>query len=952
MPSDPVLVEHQILARIAADQDRGRLAQRSEYRAAFPGHERLVDRTLDEILGVGDSDGDDQRPGGERYGPFEVLEVLGRGGQGVVYLAQDTELPRQVALKVLVAGGFDAQRQQRFRREAEVAARLDHPTLCRVLAFGVESNVPYLAMQFVPGDPLSKVIGRHVQDGPVDLSTVTASGARPSDTTSAPDERAMRVVAMVEKLARGLHVAHESGVVHRDLKPGNVMLRPDGEPVLLDFGLARDEGSTLDSLTMTADVLGTPAYMAPEQVAGRRTDRRTDVFALGIVLYECLTGVRPFVGATRERLFDAISHADFKAPAGIAAGVPPDLDLVLAVALEKEPDRRYESAQALADDLARVMRREPVTARPVGSLVRLGRWVQRHRVLASSAALVLAIFVAAASVSTAAWLRSDEARTEAEAINDYILRDLLLAAKPRALGRGARMVDALDYAAQQVDVRFAGQPRLAMIVRSHLAQTFLALGLWQEALDLAQRAVAEGARVQGEGAARVGETEIVLGAALNKLTRYVEAEEVLHGAISTCASHFGEQGEPTLRGRMELAYSQYYQGDQEAAAGAMAALVEESRDALGPTAELTRITMARHFELVFGLGRTEPALELARRMVALSREAFGDNGIETVEAELDLGSALVDAGLYPEAVEIVGRIIGQLEQEFGDRHPYLGTAHSVLVNIYSDTGPSAKAIEHGLRGYEIYRDAVGADHRFTLVLQSNLAIAYRTAGEFGKARQTALAVLEARRRKYGEQHEDVATSYDVLAAIAQMDGDYGQAVEYGRQAVAVGRAVFGAEDPRLGDALWNLARSYARAGRHEESVATWRHQLAATRAASGSDSGWVVRTQRRFAEALHRTQRYREAIAACDDALRILRIERHDGLDACIRGLRAAARYREGIREGIAEDIERAWADLVKLDRVGLLDRTAVLQVLLEIRQAEGDVAGVAAVRERMKLLR
>jgi formylglycine-generating enzyme required for sulfatase activity/predicted Ser/Thr protein kinase len=322
-------------------------------------------------------------PGLERLGPYRVERELGRGGQGVVYLARDVRLGRTVALKVLPAGGSSTQlARRRFWREVRAVSRLDHPSLCAVYDAGTEGDLLWIAMRHVEGRTLA---------------------ARLRDPAAAREPLATSL-ELIERAARALHVAHEAGVVHRDVKPGNLMVTAAGEPVLLDFGLARDDES-FALLTRTGDWLGTPAYMSPEQVSGARVDRRSDVWSLGATLYECVALRPPFEGDAHETLFDAILR---KPPREPRRRLPADLKVVLGAALEKDPDRRYQTALDLAEDLRRLREHRPVRARPVGPLARLARWSRRNPVVAGGLASIVLSLTTALAISLYA-LRSTRA---------------------------------------------------------------------------------------------------------------------------------------------------------------------------------------------------------------------------------------------------------------------------------------------------------------------------------------------------------------------------------------------------------------------------------------------------------------------------------------------------------------------------------------------------------------
>ncbi|HVS08563.1 MAG TPA: SUMF1/EgtB/PvdO family nonheme iron enzyme, partial [Planctomycetota bacterium] len=310
------------------------------------------------------------------FGPYTLLEELGRGAQGVVYLAEDERLHRKVALKMLTgAAAHSAAVRERFQREAETASKLDHPGICGVHEVGEVRGIPYIAMQHVRGTTLACAL-RQAREG-----RVAAPGDSGEATATLIGKDAMHdVLRLVERAARALHAAHEAGLVHRDVKPANIMITPEGEPVLLDFGLARDVLDQGEALTETGQVMGTPAYMAPEQLRGQREkiDRRTDVYGLGVTLYECLTLQRPYDSPSFEALYHQILHGALPDPRRLNPRIPPDLGTILEVALERERERRYPSALELAEDIRRLRAFEPIRAKAAGPLTRARKWVQRH----------------------------------------------------------------------------------------------------------------------------------------------------------------------------------------------------------------------------------------------------------------------------------------------------------------------------------------------------------------------------------------------------------------------------------------------------------------------------------------------------------------------------------------------------------------------------------------------
>jgi WD40 repeat protein len=321
---------------------------------------------------------------------YEILGLLGRGGMGVVYRARQASLNRIVALKMVLAGAHaDPQRRARFYNEAKAVARLQHPNIVQIFEVSEHGSLPYYSMEFVENGSL----------------------AQRMDGTPWP---VAKTVALVEALARAVQAAHQARIIHRDLKPANVLLTAQGTPKIADFGLAKwlDQ----EAQTETGMVLGTPSYMAPEQAGGRSKEvgPPADVFALGVIIYELLTGRPPFRGPTPMDTYYQVLNADAVPPSQLQAKVPRDLETICLKCLEKEPSRRYADGAELADDLARFIRGEPVHARPISKAERTWRWCRRNPVVAALLAALLVVFAGGLAGVTWRWQEADIRRREAE----------------------------------------------------------------------------------------------------------------------------------------------------------------------------------------------------------------------------------------------------------------------------------------------------------------------------------------------------------------------------------------------------------------------------------------------------------------------------------------------------------------------------------------------------------
>ncbi|HKQ47857.1 MAG TPA: serine/threonine-protein kinase [Phycisphaerae bacterium] len=809
---------------------------------------------------------------------YRVLGEVHRGGQGVVYQAIQESTLRKKAIKVLKEGPFaEASERLRFDREIDLLSRLDHPHIVGIHDHGTTAGHAYYVMDYIAGQPLDAYVAG------ADLSI----------------DELLRLFALI---CDAVNVAHLRGVIHRDLKPGNIRIDEEGQPRILDFGLAKwvqeaAERSSARGMTMTGQFVGSLPWASPEQAGGDSDllDIRTDVYSLGVILYQLVTGRFPYpVSGRIDDVVRHIVHTSPARPSSIRRDLDRDVETIILKCLSKEPEQRYQSAGELVRDIRLHLANEPILATPPSTGYRLRKFVRRNRGLVVAGAVVAAALLLGSGVSIAFGIREIRARRTAEnALTRAETAEQETQARADELAKVAsfQQVQLSGINAQTMGVKLRGdllekaraaakasnlppdevEARVAELEKLVAGSDFTGLAL--ESLDEnffqpALRAIDDEFADQPLVRARLLQTSATTLRDLGLLDAATAPQEE---ALAIRRRELGDEHPDTLDSMKEMGYLFWAQGNFPEAEPHLRAAMEKRRSVLGNDHPDTLDSIDKLGILLRDQGKLLEAEAYVREALDGRRRVLGEEHSDTLASLVNMGMLLKAQGKVAETEAYDREALEKYRRVLGDDHPHTIIAINNMAVMLYGLGKMAEAEDYYREALERYRRVLGDEHPDTLTAISNIAMLLKTAGRMEEAEVFAREAVEKRRRVLGDDHPHTLMAISNLGTVLQSAGKLEEAEVSCREALDKRRRVLGEEHQDTLTSLGNLSLLQLTRGKLTEAEESSREALAIRRRTLGDEHPYTVNSINTLGAILRQQGKFAEAEAFSRESLEIRR---------------------------------------------------------------------------------